>query len=215
MSIPAGTPQLNALAESLAGANPPSLLEAANRLAHQLSTAAFNAGFEDAGDAWTGQEKTAIKQDQTLASLLNAIRALAAEAEQSASVPVTFTEAGIDEYVDGYVMEHDGAFYTPNDHERFLVKDAIMGLIGTEHEQQFNQSASATSVKEPVRGERWYILRNGAKICSEVTIELVTPAVIGIKKNSYWGDVEVVPRGYLTLVERVASAPTPPARRGA
>ena len=70
------------------------------------------------------------------------------------------------------------------------------------------QSASATSVQEPVLGERWYILRKGATTCSTVIIELVTPAVIGVKTDA-WGAIEVIPRYYLTLVERVASAPTP------
>ena len=68
------------------------------------------------------------------------------------------------------------------------------------------QSASATSVQEPVLGERWYILRKGATTCSTVIIELVTPAVIGVKTDA-WGAIEVIPRYYLTLVERVASAP--------
>jgi hypothetical protein len=88
-----------------------------------------------------------------------------------AAEPVTFTEAGIDEYVDGYVMEHDDAFYTPNDHERFFIKDAIMGLIGTEHEQQFNQSATAPSVPAPayrlryeyVQGETFEEMRRNVR----------------------------------------------------
>ncbi len=66
---------------------------------------------------------------------------------ESASVLVAFTEADVDEYVDGYVMGQDEACYTPNAHERFLIKDAIMGVIGTEYEQRFNRSASATSAQ--------------------------------------------------------------------
>jgi hypothetical protein len=43
--------------------------------------------------------------------------------------PVRGIERYVDEYIDGYVMEGDDGCYTPSDHERFLIKDAIMGLL--------------------------------------------------------------------------------------
>jgi hypothetical protein len=48
------------------------------------------------------------------------------------------TEAQVDEYIDDYVLEgvenESGAegYYTPNERERFLIKDAILGLIATQ-----------------------------------------------------------------------------------
>lgn len=38
-------------------------------------------------------------------------------------------EAAIDDYIDGYVMEGDDGFYQPNDGDRAMMKDAMMGLL--------------------------------------------------------------------------------------
>lgn len=38
-------------------------------------------------------------------------------------------ERAIDDYLDGYVLEGDEGGYTPNEHEKLIVKDAIMGLL--------------------------------------------------------------------------------------
>lgn len=55
--------------------------EALKALVRRLSNAAFNAGHEDAGDAWTRQEKTAAAKDQVLNETLAAIDQLGVPAE--------------------------------------------------------------------------------------------------------------------------------------
>lgn len=39
------------------------------------------------------------------------------------------TEQAIDEYLSDYTMDGDSEFHMPTDAERFLIKDAIMGLL--------------------------------------------------------------------------------------
>lgn len=38
-------------------------------------------------------------------------------------------EQQIDEYIDGYTLEGDDGYYQPNDTERFIAKDVVMGLL--------------------------------------------------------------------------------------
>lgn len=38
-------------------------------------------------------------------------------------------EQQIDEYIDGYTLEGDDGYYTPNDTERLIAKDVVMGLL--------------------------------------------------------------------------------------
>ena len=71
------------------------MVDEAKRLAHQVSVAGFNAGVEDAGDAWTRQEKTAIAMNHRLTELKAAIDALGAAATQAraaASEPLSVSE---------------------------------------------------------------------------------------------------------------------------
>ena len=56
-------------------------------LARRLSNAAFNAGVEDAGDAWTRQEKTSVKAQQALIALEAAIEVLAAAPQPPKETP--------------------------------------------------------------------------------------------------------------------------------
>ena len=83
------------------------------RLASQLSSAAFNAGAEDAGDAWTRQEKTATKMREALKRLHDAIDALAA-LTRSTAPPVPYCEHAAEimlaagEHYAGVVLGSDG-----------------------------------------------------------------------------------------------------------
>ncbi len=38
-------------------------------------------------------------------------------------------EKAIDDFIEGYVLEADGGPHVPTDHERFLLKDAMVGLL--------------------------------------------------------------------------------------
>lgn len=47
------------------------------------------------------------------------------------------TEKQVDDYIQSYEMEcESGGFYTPDDDEMFLIKDAIMGLLATDFSQE-------------------------------------------------------------------------------
>lgn len=56
------------------------------------------------------------------------------------------TEAEIDEYIEDYEMRGDGSDYRPTEQERFVIKDAIMGLLA----ESFKDSTAklANQIKE-------------------------------------------------------------------
>lgn len=75
-------------------------------------------------------------------------------------VPTEFTpdklETIIDQYIDDYELRGDGGDYTPSQFEKFLIKDAIMGLLVdpefdaalASHLKHADQAASAARIAE-------------------------------------------------------------------
>ena len=65
-------------------------------------------------------------------------------------------EQQIDEYIDGYTLEGDDGYYTPNDTERLIAKDVVMGLLA---EPWFVAAFAAQQGAQVPRGaDRWVIV---------------------------------------------------------
>ena len=61
-------------------------------------------------------------------------------------------ERAIDDYLDGYVLEGDDGYHLPTEHEKLIVKDAIMGLL----EEPAFSAALAQRQQVP---ELWLVVR--------------------------------------------------------
>ena len=91
-----------------------------------------------AADAWIDCDSKLI-----LNKAAAAIRA--AIAASPAAPSVHFTEATIDEYLEDYEMtDGEGGCHTPSEGERVLIKDAIIGLLGS----------AAPAVREPATADQ-------------------------------------------------------------
>lgn len=73
-----------------------------------------------------GQYRTALlKAADTIAALASQ----GAQPAEGGGVMPDRLEEIIDEYLDGYTMEGDDSYHQPTEGERFMIKDAIMGLL--------------------------------------------------------------------------------------
>lgn len=79
------------------------------------------------------------------------------------------TEAEIDEYIEDYEMRGDGSDYRPTEQERFVIKDAIMGLLAESFKGHATAPPAATvPVLEPLTDEE---LRDALRQCPHDAVE--------------------------------------------
>lgn len=102
-------------------------------------------------------------------------------------------EAAIDDYIDGYVMEGDDGYYQPNDGDRAMMKDAMMGLlVDPDFLAAYEAQSAAPAVSQPTPRTADCLMCGHCAATGERVASPVVPLTdvqideLYIQGNKYW-----------------------------